>query len=526
MTLSESLLWSFTRSTLVASVALGPLVILLRQIASQRTVGAHRLWLMLSIFPFFVPELLIGFNYRLTAAHLSSSGSSLEAAAATELLYAMLQLVRCIAVGVAVSLLLPPSPITAESEHSWDLLRPCMRDIYWRKGWLAMRCFGPWSSLIVSWSLMSLITFQEFETAALMQIDRHPVVWSVWLFDAHAARQPLSDSLGMTVGPIICELLLLTPAGALLVLSRHSFRNPVVMTEATSLEWSPLAGRIRILPLLCILPGLGLFLMWPLLTNARAVFAGLISFSPSEASFLQSAEQILTSVAFAAGAAIFAMPLVDFVLAAVASKEVHSISKNARNVQSRPVRQASGRLVALLTLIPGLMGSLVCSLLLLAFFQMPCVRLLYDSWVPMLLGQTLAILPKATLAAALLQKSFDGAVVHSARLLLSSSLRCVREAGSGIIWRFTTGRWLMAGFLVSHWCFWDVTVASLLRPIQLEPVVTRLYNEMHYGRTEALMGLAFLATITPGVACLIVTALSRLRAIRRQQSANEGQTAD
>lgn len=516
MTLSESLLWSLTRSTLVAGVALGPLVILLRHIASRRTVGAHRLWLLLSIFPFFVPELLIGFNYRLTAARLSSAASPLAAAAATELLYAALLWTRCIAAGVAVSLLLPPSPITAESLHSWNLLRSSLRYVDWLKGWFAMRCFGPWSSLIVSWSLMSLITFQEFETAALMQIDRHPIVWSVWLFDAHAARQPLSDSLRMTIGPVLCELLLLAPAGLLLVLNKHWFRDAAVMQEAVSSGMDTLPKTIRFLPALCIVPGLGLFLLGPLLTNAQATFTGLLSLSRSSASLLQSMQQILTSLGFAAGATILVMPLVDYVLAGIASQQLHPISERPTEQLSRPARQTSSRLVALLILVPGLMGSLVCSLLLLAFFQLPGSRLLYDSWVPMLAGQTLAVLPKATLTAALLQKSFDGSVVHSATLLLSSNIRRVREAGFGIIWRLTTGRWLMAGFLVSQWCFWDVTVASLLRPIQLEPVVTRLYNEMHYGRTEALMSLAFLAATSPGLAWLIVTVLSRLRSSRRQ----------
>ena len=59
---------------------------------------------------------------------------------------------------------------------------------------------------------MALVTFQEFETAALMQIDRYPISWSVWLFDAHAARLPLLDSLRMMAGPLLCELVMLGPA--------------------------------------------------------------------------------------------------------------------------------------------------------------------------------------------------------------------------------------------------------------------------------------------------------------------------
>ena len=78
---------------------------------------------MLAVFPFFVPELLIGFNYRLTATQLSSGASPVIAAICTESLYALLQLVRCVSVGVALSLLLPRSAVTRESLYSWDLLQ-------------------------------------------------------------------------------------------------------------------------------------------------------------------------------------------------------------------------------------------------------------------------------------------------------------------------------------------------------------------------------------------------------------------
>ena len=520
MTLSESLLWSFSRSTLLAGVALGPLAILLRHILSRRTVRSRQLWLLLSIFPFFIPELLIGFHYRLPAARWSSSASPLEAAAATELLYAALQLTRCLAAGVAVSLLLPQSMITQESLHSWDLLRSSMRSSDWRKGWLVLRCRGPWSPLIVSWSLMALITFQEFETAALLQIDRSPVVWSVWLFDAHAARQPLSDSLKMMAGPILCELLLLAPAGLLLLSNKRWLRDIAMSPETTTVAADQVSGKATILPAVCVLPGLGLFLLWPMMTNAQATLTGLLSLSQSPSSLLQATQQILTSLGFAAAATILVMPQVHSVFSAIVPEQEHPPTRTSPGMLSSTALQSSGRFLTLLPLVPGLMGSLVCSLLLLAFFQLPGMRLFYDSWLPLLIGQTLAVLPKAALAVALLQKASDASVVHSATLLLSSNDRRIRASASGILWRLTTGRWLMACLLVTHWCFWDVTVASLLRPVELEPVVTRLYNEMHYGRTEALLSLTCLATVSPGIAWLLVTGLSRLRAARREWPTN------
>ena len=141
MTLADSILWSFARSALIAGVALWPVAVLLRQMAASRTVRTRRVWLLLAVFPFFVPELLIGFNYRLTATQLSSGASPVVAAICTESLYALLQLVRCVAVGVALSLLLPRSEVTREAMYSWDLLRP-LSTHDWRRGWLWLRLTG------------------------------------------------------------------------------------------------------------------------------------------------------------------------------------------------------------------------------------------------------------------------------------------------------------------------------------------------------------------------------------------------
>ena len=164
-------------------------------------------------------------------------------------------------------------------------------------------------------------------------------------------------------------------------------------------------------------------------------------------------------------------------------------------------------------LLPGLLGSLVLSLGLLAMFQLPGLRELYDTWLPMLLGQTLAVLPFASAVVLLLLRVTDPAALHSAKLLAVSEKSRIRRQMATIRWRLTTGRWLLGGLIIAHRCFWDVTVASILRPVQVEPVITRLYNEMHYGRTEALMSLSLFATLTPLAIAAVVMLLSRLATI-------------
>ena len=520
MTLSDSILWSFARSILIAGVALWPVAVLLRQMAASRTVRTRRVWLMLAVFPFFVPELLIGFNYRLTATQLSSGASPVIAAICTESLYALLQLVRCVSVGVALSLLLPRIAVTRESLYSWDLLKTVQfkHDVQasglrvhhslarlvgqgpdsllseWRRGWFWLRLTGPWQPMLISWSIMALITFQEFETAALMQIDRHPVAWSVWLFDAHAARQPLADSLWMIVVPLLCELLLLAPALILMLRSRRgSSTSGELPEEDPSAAGS---GRQRLTAAVTLLPGIAFFLLWPLLANIVPTVSGLLAMLRGTL-LQQSAQQILTSTAFAAASTFVAMSV------AVRSAQHAGARRSVRG-------PTCDFWVTGMLILPGLLGSLVLSLTLLAAFQTLPLRLFYDTWLPMLLGQSLAVLPRALAVVLLLQKTTDIAAIHSARMLTSSIVSSRRRAASSILWRLSTGRWLLGSLVIAHWCFWDVTVASILRPVQLEPVVTRLYNEMHYGRTEALMSLAILAALTPLIVAGCVMVFSRI----------------
>lgn len=495
MTLNASLLWSLMRCMMIASIAVWPVTLIVARLESSIGVRSRRLRLLLAVFPFFIPELLIGFNYRLTATQLTSGTSPLTAAIGTEGLYGLLMCSRSIAIGVALSVLLPSKPAVNESLHAWNLLRTARPSATWWFGWLRLKICSAWQATLVAWSVMALFTFQEFESAALMQIDRYPVSWSVWLFDAHAARLPLLDSMRLIIAPLCCELLLLCPALCVLRLTQ------TVTDQSPGLDHVRRARRsvresARFAALLT--PGIVLFLLWPLINNALPIVRGgirMLEHARPEQSFVQ----VLTSAGFAAGATILSMGIAVRICLAVRNTAVSFFV----------------RLFWLSLLLPGLMGSLVLSLGLLTIFQLPLLRILYDTWLPMLLGQTLAVLPFAVVVVMLLLRVADPAAVYSARLLAISDHSRIRRKTAAIRWRLTSGRWLFGGLVISHRCFWDVTVASMLRPVQLEPVVTRLYNEMHYGRTEALMSLSVLAALAPLVIAGAAMLLTRLTTISR-----------
>lgn len=467
MTLPSVLAWSIARSMVVTSLAVTASLPIARRITDPRSSLRTRRWLTAAaLLPLFVPELLIGFTYRLTSARL------LHSVMATEGLYFLLLFIRVSAVQVAAWLILPTSGVSPESLHAWKLLK--RNSWSWWMPWLRMLMIGPFRTGLIAWLAGALLCFQEFETAALLQIDRHPIAWTVWLFDAHAAGQPLSMSLRLAIWPLILMLLLLSPAFVLLRWggSGESGRTAGSRQWYRSRPDTFIAQLGKGLPLILIGGSLIVFLVWPVLSYAADAISGVKTLL-SQRDAWSKCEQILMSL-LAAG------------IAGVAALQI-----------SFRLRSHARHWVTLAVILPGLFGSLIVSLVLLGLFQLPVINEAYDTWLPLLLGQTLVVLPRALLLVLLLEITSSKAPVHSAVLLTASPVTAVRSAGDHLVWRLSRLRWLLAAAVVSHWCFWDVTIASTLRPVRFEPVVTRLYNEMHYGRTETLVAITLLSLLMP-----------------------------
>ncbi|MCA9048726.1 MAG: hypothetical protein KDA89_08355, partial [Planctomycetaceae bacterium] len=158
-----------------------------------------------------------------------------------------------------------------------------------------------------------------------------------------------------------------------------------------------------------------------------------------------------------------------------------------------------------LCVIPGLCGPLVISLTLLRLFQMPLLNPVYDTWLPMVTGHVLWLLPRAVLLAILLQLLVPPSSLHSARLLLNSDSSSTSRVGRSVLWKLWGLRLVLATAVLMHWVFWDVTIVAVLRPVSLEPIVTRLYSEMHWSHTESLAAMTLLSLLIPP-ACIITAA--------------------
>jgi iron(III) transport system permease protein len=482
--LAHPVVCSSVRAIVVASLALWLSRALNRRIRTA-TSWRRRVLLGLSLLPLFIPDLLIGFTYRLTAARL------VDVPAATEVFYAIVLVGRCLAVGVAVRMFVSSSTVSEECIFLWDQLdRETVGRHRWRWTWLMLRMRGPWRPSVVAWCLMALITYQEFEIAALLQLDRHPIVWTVWLFDAHAAWQPLTDSMLMLQGPFIFESLLILP---LTLIVRRRSGLPVQDEMTGRLDQPATGGSDSLTAWVGLVLAVLLYLIGPLLMNVPLIWqsGGL---AVASGTFLWSSFwQVVVSLGFAVVAAAGALLLGTWCLR---------------------------RTWRLIVVLPGMLGALASSLCWLALFQLTFMNWLYDTWLPLLVGLVSTNLPKAVLVLLALQHLGDSAAVHSARLLQSSMERDVRTRAAELIWQLVNVRWLLAAVIMTHWCFWDVTTVSILRPVDVEPVITRLYNEMHYGRTEALALvtlMACLATPAAGVTAAVCWRITGRYSLRNRR---------
>ena len=481
MTHATALSCSIIRCLAVATIALPFSALLWRFCVTRRTGGRRYTAIALAVAPLFVPDLLVGFTYRLTSARL------LHSDVGTEALYSGLLLVRVLALQVAARLLLPRSAVSAESLHSWRLLSP--QTAGWGRQWLRMNIMGRYRTTLVAWLAGGLLCFQEFETAALVQINQLPVVWTVWLFDAFAAGEPLSLSLQHVGTAVIFQLVLLSPAVVLLRSSGPSAVEERVSVLNSQVPAPPVwSARCGIVLLLLLMTAVALVI--PLWINSGQIVSGLRMLW-EQGVFLSRTVQVLQSLATSVLAAGLALWI-------------------CRDLVGRGV-------LSVCCLSLGLCGSLVLSLVMLGVFQLPVLRIAYDTYIPMVATQTLWLLPRAWLLLALLRVLTDRESLHSARLLLDSQDTEVAATAQRTLWRLGRLRWLLAVCVLTHWSFWDVSIVSLLRPVQFEPIVTRLYNEMHYGRTDTLIAMTVLSVAMPFVLALAGGLLLLLVPFRRRR---------
>ncbi len=435
----------------------------IRSFLGQPGVGLRRTAWVLLLTTYLTPVILVGYAYS------NFSLSLVHYPALNELLYDLLLLMKLIPVS-ALILYFAPSPISQEALH-------CRRLGRRKTGSLSFWVHGPARSWTIAFGLVFLFAFSEFEMASLLYIRS----WTVSLFDAQTGGLSLHQSLRFASVPILCEALLLLAVMVMLLHSK-SFRaapptrEQLLGRNSRILVWAYLAtgaAAVTFVPAVVVLRGT--------MEGLRILFENFVL-----------GRDIAASVLFAFGSAVCA-----YLAAGLISGTARERGTNIGHVLS--VFSVS---------VPGLLGALILSLLVLFVFQLPGLRAGYDTPLPLLIALTLLLLPFAVVLRILLHLSRPGEAFYSASLLEESPSSSVRQAAKRLLWQMKTRGQFWIAFLLFCWAYFDLTASSILAPSGMVPVSVRLYNIMHYGQPPVLSAMVCAASCIP-VAVLITAAAVR-----------------
>jgi hypothetical protein len=362
-----------------------------------------------------------------------------------EMFYASVLLFKLMPLAVIVRQLVA-SPLSAKARHCYRLFAA---PAFSARVWFRLRHAGraPW----IAGALVFLFAFADFELASLWSMR----TWTVAIFDAQTGGLALRETLRLVAFPAAIQIAVL----ALLLIRARSTRSIVDDTPKASragLVYLALAACF-----VCLLPLL--FVTTQAAKGFRAIVENFVL-----------GREILASLLFALGAAT---------LAAIVARRI-------------------GRWRILCGV--GLPGALVVSLLVLACFQLPVLRLAYDTPLPLLLALSLVLLPAAGLLAHLLDCQENSAARHIARQIASPRLA----------WELDVQPRLAAFGVLFFVGYSDFTASSILAPIRLTPAFVRLHNLAHYGQTAVLSAMLLAAVATPVLLLLLTAAAGRLYARR------------
>lgn len=442
MNVEAAIPWTLLRALAIGFAALTIGGWLARALAGLRGPRRTAAWTLL-LAPMLTPSVLVG--YVLARGSLASGVDTRW----SETFYAAVLLLKLAPIATVARALIP-SPATPASQHCYRLLGPQPRARTWRFRFQAAGR-GP----AIAFTLVFLLVFTEFELAALCNVRS----WTVALFDAHAGGLPLAGSLRLAalpavIGAIALAALWLSIRGASPALVSRAESAPRALSVSVIAYLATAVVCVSVVPLTRIL------------SQAAPGFVALVE-------TFSLGTDLAASATFALGAS-------------------GAVWLVVRHLARWPARAAIGSL-------PGLLGALVLSLLMLGLFQVPILRTAYDTLLPLLLALTLLLVPPALLLRWVLDAARPASAVFIAGQLHHREL----------VWRLDGRRRFAAWALLFCWAFFDFTAASILAPVGFTPVFVRLHNLMHYGQTAVLSAMVCAAFATPVAVLLLTGALAR-----------------
>ena len=438
--------------------------------------------------PFLFPELLVGYTFR---------DAALSSPQRAEWLCAGLLFVRIVPVGVVTLLASPAALVSAAAIHCRTIVWQANRQslgAWWHL--LACYWYGPFQRAWPALGLMSVIAFQEFELAALLQAAS----WTDWFIAAQRMALDRQQMARQAVWPILMQLPLLVAAIRWLTHQNPTQSDPheeiSVPTPSYVHGLVPLYLALA-LTVGCLIPLCGMG--WSLNSGLK-----LLASHPMQWTGLGREALIAGAASLCAGWTAW------------------FVSRRLLEI-SRTNYAALG--VCWIVLIPGLAGSLLLSLAIVALFQQTWLRPLYDTPLPWVLALSVWLLPRAILLRLWIRKLTRTEAVHLAEIALGSiksnpstgaslkaatSISRSRFRTAGLLFRLRDQpQWLAIG-LLCYWAYVDLSSAYLLAPSGMSSGLVRLYDFMHYGRSAPLSAESLLFFGLPLFVMFLVLRIGRI----------------
>ena len=486
MSLASACWWTLARTILVCVVA-WPLCVAVERWIRRASDGWRPFIFFLLLAPFLFPELLVGYSYRSLA---------LSSPRLAEALCVGLLLFRVVPVGV-ITLNASPAALASHSAiHCRWLLWKASQ---WSLGeaWQMVLCFwhGPIRRALPALGLMSLVAFQEFELAALLQTAS----WTDWFIAAQRVGLDRREMLIQSAWPVLIQLPLI--AGAIYwTVREHDANGEQHDDPAGSGTFDRIAKIYLLLAVICgcLIPlgflSMNLFSGIKLMISQRSQLTGLT-------------HEMIIAMAVSVCAAMTAWCL------------SRSLTSN-RKLGALQMFQRS-------FLLPGLSGSLLLSLATGVLFQQQWLHPFYDTPLPWVLALAIWLLPRAVLVQLWIRATSQTEGLHLSELLAGHAIPGSAIEGanatspvvpasraSALRFRLRDQPRLLAIALLCYWAYLDLSSAYLLAPSGMSSGLVRLYNFMHFGRTSALSAEATLFFGFPIIAAWLVFLIQRTRSTR------------
>ena len=447
MSIVEPTLLSLARAATVALATLAMLLIAGPSVGSaSRQMRALFLWLSLATL--LMPGFAIGFTHFGNAMKQDAFGRGL--------LHCLFTWLRFSPLALLVVWLMPPS-FSGEAEHC---LRIGTSLPWWARRKWELRAWG--RSLWLGAALVFLLAFQEFEIATTWNLR----AWPVALFDAQAGGLALRESLRLASLPFAIQAALIAGIAVLLRDHSRSDERQRAHTARSAILW-------------IIAPtGFMLLVIFPFV--AIACGSSTLFYSGGIKAFeLVPWRETWNAIGVAAAATTLAWLFSGWI--------------------------ENGRRSRWLFALPGLLGPMLCGLVLLAMLQVSPFHRLRDTVFPVVCGLALVLLPLALLLRFGIGSTRDSAALHIAR---TSGARCAR-------WQIE-GRPAVYAMLMLFCCgCGDFTINSLLAPPQFTNASVRLLNLLHYGRSDMLLIMFTMAFAVPFAVALFTAFIARFHPLRR-----------